>query len=124
MIKIDKFIRNYQQSDKYYLIGTLENADSVLNHELAHAYFYLYPKYKKEMLSLVDKLSKKTYRTTTSWFKDIGYTEKVYKDELQAYISTDLYFYKIYNVSKKLKAKFDKVFQTQKDLNETTFSNI
>jgi hypothetical protein len=71
---------------KYYLIGATDNYS--ISHETAHGFYYLLPKYKRAMNTLTNKLPKKFINKVYSWFKDIGYDSTVYKDEMQAYMST------------------------------------
>jgi hypothetical protein len=83
----------YRRDPKFYLIGTHGTLDgngaSYVEHEMAHAYFYLEPMYKN-MCDIVysllasdikDKLKEKLLK--------MGYNEDVVPDEVQAYFSTD-----------------------------------
>lgn len=72
-----------------YLIGTYskEKDNSTFEHEFAHALYALNKNYKKEMDAVTKTVNtKKAY----SYFDKIGYTEKVFKDELQAYASEEI----------------------------------
>jgi len=68
---------------KFYLIMTYEDDD--INHELAHAFWNIYPEYKKYMKKLI-----KEYKYTKEFkkllFKE-GYNNKVIEDEIQAYFA-------------------------------------
>jgi len=75
-----------KQGDKYYLIGATDIW--AIKHEMAHGFYYLEPTYKKQMDALTNKLPKKITNKVYSWFKRVGYTPKVFKDEMQAYMST------------------------------------
>lgn len=68
---------------KFYLIATYD--DDCLEHEKAHALYYLSKYYRKEMDDLIHNLTakKKVY-----WFNKLekqGYCEEVFSDEIQAY---------------------------------------
>lgn len=88
---------------KFYVIAGYERG-KVFEHELAHAFYYLRPQYKKDMLKLEEKISKKKLATIHAKLKKLGYDESVYEDEVQAYLSTsdDSHF--------KLDAKTQKLF--------------
>jgi len=69
---------------KFYVIGTYGKKDDSIEHEIAHALFYLFPMYKirvlfemgKHDLSKIEKRIKKTS----------GYAEDKLRDETQAYL--------------------------------------
>ena len=88
MFSIVDTIRKQHQG-KFYLIGTGILDKSTIDHELAHAMFYLNPDYKKEMLSLIQQIPKEYYDRMSDELKSFGYTEGVIDDEIQAYISTE-----------------------------------
>lgn len=75
-------------SDSYYLIGSM--TETVDPHELGHGRFHCEKDYRKEMTKLVEKLDSKTYEKMCQWLTKIGYTEEVFTDEIQAYLSTSL----------------------------------
>jgi hypothetical protein len=74
---------------KYYLIGAETKAQSTINHEIAHAFYYLYPKYKKVADEITNEVPIAIQNKIKKWLTAIGYNDKVFKDELQAYISAD-----------------------------------
>ena len=75
---------------KYYLIGTYKgNGEKAnINHELAHAYYYLYPEYKKQMKKLVSDESDHLLSCLYSWLHEAGYCFTEMADEAQAYLAT------------------------------------
>lgn len=77
------------QSDDIYIIGATKD-QAALKHEIAHAFFYLHPKYKRKMTKLVKALPPKITTALKYSLKRVGYTAKVYTDEIQAYMSTGL----------------------------------
>jgi hypothetical protein len=73
----------------FYVIGCLSDNDA-LEHEIAHALFYLNEDYKKEVTKLVGGMSKSLKNKIYSNLKKLGYTKEVYIDECQAYMATGL----------------------------------
>ena len=77
-----------ERDTKFYIIAAVEGEDSVEEHEIAHAKFYINNEYKKEMMKLNDNLYKSVRILMTDKFKELGYSTTVYEDELQAYLAT------------------------------------
>lgn len=90
MKKISKLISKEVGKKKFYLMGVNSLDGAVIEHELAHAFYYLDKKYRHGVNSLIDGLSSdKVYKMEElliSW----GYRKKVLRDEVQAYLSTGL----------------------------------
>jgi hypothetical protein len=86
-LKTDKF-QDYM--DKIYIIGVHKQSDYVktLSHEIAHAMYFLHPRYRKLCNSLLKNLDRKTYGAGKEWLLKKGYCKKMIDDELQAYFST------------------------------------
>jgi hypothetical protein len=81
----------YDNYEKYYIIGTMKNAKGVIDHEIAHALFYLNHDYrvKTSYLNLEFKTQFKTqYNKVLKTFKKMGYNESVFEDEMQAWMSS------------------------------------
>jgi hypothetical protein len=78
-----------QEEFKFYIIGAVKN-NGALTHEVSHGLFYLYPEYKKEMTKLVRALDPEIKKEVYALLKKLGYTPKVYVDELAAYFATGL----------------------------------
>ncbi len=74
------------KSPKYYLIGAMD--PKCISHEMAHGFYFLNPTYKKQMDALTKALPKSFTNKVYKWLAKIGYTPKVFKDEMQAYMST------------------------------------
>jgi hypothetical protein len=103
---------------KYYLIGAETKAHSTIEHEIAHAFYYLYPKYRKEANQLTDKVSEKSRNKIKKWLTAIGYNDKVFKDELQAYLVADLdRIIECCGSSKKETKQIEKISQQLQNLN-------
>ncbi len=90
MKKISKLIRREVGSKKFYVIGANSLEGDIIEHELAHAFYYLDKGYRKCVNTLIDGLcSNKVYKMEQlliSW----GYRKKVLRDEVQAYLCTGL----------------------------------
>lgn len=79
-------------NEKFYIIGTYGNPSSKLLgtvlHECAHAYYYIDAQYKNSTDEIVATLPQNFKQSVYSYLASIGYTESVFDDELQAYVST------------------------------------
>lgn len=76
--------------EKFYVIATSEESDSGTDdHEYAHAFFYMFPEYKKKMTKLVNDLPLKFKKAVFDELKEQGYCKQVFIDEAQAYLSTN-----------------------------------
>jgi hypothetical protein len=80
----------YKNGNRAYLIGVDSLKNSTFLHELAHALYYTDLDYKSEM----DRITGNTSEFNLSRFKknlrDMGYCSGVFKDEIQAYMSTEI----------------------------------
>lgn len=85
-----KLIRaaTFDTDNKFYIIGTYEDG-SVVNHEMAHAHFYLDPAYKKQMTQLVNDLPQSFRIQFQNMLLKKGYCKQVLVDETQAYLATN-----------------------------------
>ena len=78
-------------SKPFYIIGALEGAHDVINHELAHALYSLNEKYKSSVIEISLQFRNKhlvEYTKIIKKLKSMGYGDNVAEDELQAYMST------------------------------------
>ena len=71
----------------YYVIGTCLGSDDV-DHELAHAFWYLHPGYKEEMEKLLKFQIHSSSTCMMYWLREEGYNEDQLLDEMQAYFAT------------------------------------
>ena len=88
---------NVEQNGKYYVIGvhaesSEESRLEVVEHETAHAFYYIYPAYKRAVNKLLGELPKKEYGIAEKKLFEMGYGKNVAKDEMQAYFSTNMTF--------------------------------
>jgi len=74
--------------EPFYVIG-VHCQDNTIDHEFAHAFFYLDEDYRTEMTGLVNNLSKSFRDTVTGYLTKEGYHSHVYLDESQAYLATN-----------------------------------
>jgi hypothetical protein len=102
---------------RYYLIGAGTGDERTKNHEVAHAFYYLHPPYKREMNKAIKQINKHLYNKITNFLLNTGYTKKVIDDEIQAYFATgDSYLrdngIKIpQNITKKFKKVFEEYIE-------------
>lgn len=75
--------------EKFYIIGVVKGTDA-LDHEVAHAMFFLHQEYKDKMVAMVEALDPTIRDSMNHILKQIGYTSEVFVDETQAYFSTGL----------------------------------
>lgn len=73
--------------ERYYVIGLYEEGS--LDHELAHALYYLNDDYRRVVNALVKALPKTTGETIKKWLLDKGYSKPLVVDETNAYLATD-----------------------------------
>lgn len=82
-----------EKGGNYYLIGSYknddENADTIA-HEIAHALYFTNRSYYLKMNELTLDLNKKLYKKICKWLGKVGYCEEVFRDEVQAYVSTGM----------------------------------
>ena len=109
---VKKVIDQYDHAKvdgKYYLIGV--KSELYIDHELCHAMWYLYPKFRKEAKKLLKKLPKKQKKAIKRWLKDSGYADNVLDDEINAYLATsDMYMIRqsiLASLSQKQKQSID-----------------
>ena len=88
-----RYIRlNVDINEKFYVIGALEKDTETIDHELAHALWYM----DRDYMTEIDKLNNemiffhsKEIEKIKSYLLSIGYSENVFYDELQAYLITE-----------------------------------
>jgi len=94
---IQKAVKKEKLGDsKYYVIGvhkesSLASRQEIIEHELAHAFYYLYPEYKRMVKKMLKEVPKKMFRKAKKTLLDLGYGANVLEDEMQAYFSTYKY---------------------------------
>jgi hypothetical protein len=86
-------IRNTLETDNsqnFYLIGVCKTIQRALNHELAHAYWYLEPNYRNSGNNILSDMHAHTslYSKALDTLKRKGYRVDMIDDEIQAYLAT------------------------------------
>tara|TARA_R110000824_G_scaffold102891_2_gene244756 strand:+ start:274 stop:945 length:672 start_codon:yes stop_codon:yes gene_type:complete len=73
----------------FYVIGTFESGgDSIIDHELSHAFWHLHDDYREMMQGLVEGLPVRFRARLRRELGSMGYCEDVLDDETAAYLST------------------------------------
>lgn len=117
-IIVSKIEDKYMNGEQYYIIGSKGTDKSVIDHEVAHAFYYLYPKYKKEVDKIINTIPERLKKKINSWLISAGYSKNVLKDEIQAYLSSDDIFGR-FDVSEKEKNLLDKFIKKITIIKET-----
>jgi hypothetical protein len=119
MYEIIKKIREDQPKGKFYLIGVDSEESNTMDHEIAHALYFTNPKYRAEMNELVECMTEPMQAKLIEILIQMGYRTEVANDEIQAFMSTGLYW-KMYRVSgvKSISKKFAKIFKKYKQEHE------
>jgi hypothetical protein len=105
--------------EEFSLIGHAEGQDSVLEHELCHAFYDRIPEYREEVDAITDDLKEKHREALMGALLKMGYNSNVHMDELQAYLSTGLSpelfsAFQIKRIPKKTTKRYEEVFKKYK----------
>lgn len=76
------------RTDKYYIIGTHLGSKDAIDHETAHALFYLSDGYRKAVEKAVAEHDPVFVESLKSSLKQMGYCDEVMIDEVNAYMAT------------------------------------
>lgn len=111
MIKIVDSL--FVNGEKKYLIGAESFKGDTFDHELAHGLYYTDMCYKNEMDDLTHSLPEKSLSALRKNLLKIGYHRGVIKDEIQAYMATEVSEKVCKGVarSRELHKKYRKVFR-------------
>jgi len=85
-------IKHRPKEGMYYIIAALEKDARTIDHELAHALYYLNPCYRTDVSVLTNSLElhfPDHVKRLKKYFKELGYHKNVYDDEIQAYLATE-----------------------------------
>lgn len=80
----------FVNGERQYLIGTESFKGGIFEHELAHALYYTDIDYKLEMDNLTKSIPKKSLGVFRKNLLKLGYHTGVVKDEVQAYMATEV----------------------------------
>lgn len=86
---IDQKIQKITRNRNYYLIGSETGMKHTIDHEIAHGFYYLNKDYRNKSNKIVDSIKESSLQKIKKHLLKIGYNEKVFRDEVQAYISND-----------------------------------
>lgn len=76
----------FKQKQKFYVIATsIETAAATDDHEIAHAFYFLYPKYKEEVMNILKKCDLAGLKKLILKH-NLDYHDKVMDDEAQAWL--------------------------------------
>ena len=124
MLVILHMIRAEQPIGPFYLIGVEEFDGMVINHESAHALFYLNGNYRADVeLQIKYGISKSLYDKLEKRLLEEGYTHSVVIDEIQAYCVSDPFVFKGIRGIKTLCNKLSKIHKQFKIYEETNKIN-
>jgi hypothetical protein len=80
----------FLNGERKYLIGAESLKGSTFDHEMAHALYYTDDSYRNDMDEVTAGLSKPALSAFRKNLAKIGYCRQVFKDEVQAYMSTEI----------------------------------
>lgn len=73
--------------DDFYVIASVEGDDSTMTHELSHAIYYFNAEYRRRVAETIDHhLRLCLLEEMKLGFREIGYVEDVFEDEIQAFM--------------------------------------
>ena len=86
MYKIYWQIQTMKHNGKAYIIGAGDMLGDTFQHEVCHGLWYTNPQYKKAAKVVLDTIEPNHYVIFRKNLLDMGYTDKVIDDEIQAYL--------------------------------------
>jgi hypothetical protein len=105
-------IQNRGEQHSWYLIGVDKLKSGVMNHEIAHGFYFTNPHYKVEMDYLIGDINTKDYEHLKKILVKGGYSDDkcIIDDEIQAYMSTGKHTEWNDSVYQKYSQDFIKIF--------------
>lgn len=109
---VHPLIKKLKDKKKFYIIGSLEDNEEVIKHEVAHGFYSLNAEYKRKMNEIISD-THPMVKEAKEHLLAIGYSEAVLDDEIQAYFSTGIKKKMISkgNLKRSYLNKFRKVFE-------------
>jgi hypothetical protein len=102
-IELKMFYKKNTRNWNAYIIGTDSTESDTFEHEVCHGLYATNKDYKKLVDEVTLTISTKDYQTFRNNLIEMGYTDKVIDDEIQAYLTTNWDYKKFMNgVSKKV----------------------
>ena len=83
---LTKINRIKNDNEKCYVIGAGNTKGWTFQHEVCHGLWYTNSQYKKDATALLKTVDKKDYALFRKNLLNMGYTDKVVDDEIQAYL--------------------------------------
>jgi hypothetical protein len=78
------------KNNDYYLIGAETKNKNTIYHELAHAFFYLDPVYRKAVMNIIKSMKPTLLKKIKNYLcNELGYANKTLLDEVHAYTCHD-----------------------------------
>jgi hypothetical protein len=81
--------RYFVNGEKRYLIGVDSMEGSTFDHEMCHAMYYVCNEYRMKMDEITESIGAKNRAKMKRNLSAMGYCNSVFKDEVQAYMSTE-----------------------------------
>jgi hypothetical protein len=78
---------NQKSDGRFYIIGVVKG-NGALEHEIAHALFYVDAEYKRKVTKLVKAMPPEMRKVMNAYLLKVGYTPGVFIDETQANMAT------------------------------------
>lgn len=111
MYKIYWEIRTMKGDGKAYVIGAANTEGDTFKHEICHGLYSTNKNYKSFVNEITDTIPLKEYTTFRNNLIQMGYTDKVIADEIQAYLTFGHDYQKFNNgVDKKLCKNLNKEY--------------
>ena len=110
--------RYFVDGQKRYIIGTQYLKGSTFNHEMCHAMYYVDEDYRSKADELTDSIPKADLKSMRRNLSEMGYSGTVFKDEVQAYMATEVNKKVTKNVlnPSKMHKKYNSLFRKMKPL--------
>lgn len=88
--QIFQFFNHVVKLDQFSILATHKKSyNSVIKHELAHAYFFLYRDYNDKIYEMISNMNLEKKKYLEKKIREIGYANNTIFDEMQAYLSTN-----------------------------------
>jgi hypothetical protein len=114
-IELKMFYKKNTRNWNAYIIGTDSTESDTFEHEVCHGLYATNKEYKKLVDEVTLTISTKDYQTFRNNLIEMGYTDKVIDDEIQAYLTTNWDYKKFMNgvdkkVCKELHKQYNNIF--------------
>jgi len=121
MFRVVLCIKQSIENRPFYLIGCVTGSESTIDHEIAHAMYDRASQYKEEVDKLIKVIKPEHKEALNKTIQEMGYSQDVVDDELQAYCATGLTeelqkCFRVKRIPKKMMKNFAKVFKKHKDI--------